>query len=113
MPYINIKTNASIPSTPMHTLKQQLGKNIELFSGKSEKWLMLGFEPEQLMYFAGSSEPLAMVEVNLFGECVPEEADAFTTKACARLSEQLHVTTDRIYIKYIQTPLWGWNGNNF
>ena len=113
MPYINIKTNVSITAATMHTLKEQLGKDIELFAGKSEKWLMLGFEPRQTMWFAGSNEPLAMAEVNLFGECSPEEAAAFTSKVCELLSEQLGVAADRIYVKYMQTPIWGWNGGNF
>lgn len=113
MPYINVKTNVPVAAAAMQTLKEQLGKDIELFAGKSEKWLMLGFEPEQSMWFAGSDAPLAMAEVNLFGGCTPEESAAFTAKVCARLSEQLGVASDRIYVKYMQTPYWGWNGSNF
>ena len=113
MPYINIKTNVSISKKMELALKEQLGKDIQLFAGKSEKWLMIGFDPEKTMWFAGSDAPLAIAEVNLFGNCSPDEADSFTSKVCTLLSEQLSVASDRIYVKYVQTPYWGWNGGNF
>lgn len=113
MPFVQIKTNTSITSVQQQRLKTQLGQDISTLPGKSEQWLMISFEPETHLWFRGTAEPAALVEVSAFGEIAPSAATAFTSQLCALLHDELGLSPDRIYVKYMSTPTWGWNGQNF
>lgn len=113
MPFINVKTNTSVSGDKETAIKSALGQAITAIPGKSESWLMVGIEPDHILYFRGDASPAAMVEVNIFGE---ENSNAFsnlTEKICTILNEQLEIEPSRIYVKYSATKEWGWNGSNF
>ena len=42
-----------------------------------------------------------------------EAADALTARVCDVIAGALGIAENRIYVKYAETPLWGWNGANF
>ena len=64
MPNIAVKTNVSISKEKETLLKSKLGQAIALLPGKSESWLMTGFEDGYHLYFRGdNSQPTAFVEV--------------------------------------------------
>lgn len=113
MPFINTKYSASITEQQETALKSALGKAISLV-GKSEGWLMLGFEQNCSMYFKGEkSEKLAFVEVSLFGGASSDCYNKLTGEICRIYGEVLGVPADKIYVKYSYTDDWGWNGRNF
>lgn len=66
MPFINVKTNAAVPSDKETAIKTALGQAISAIPGKSESWLMVGIEPEYILYFKGDNAPAAMVEVSIY-----------------------------------------------
>ncbi len=113
MPFINSKISTSITKEQETEIKTLLGQAIQAIPGKSESWLMLGFEPEYTLYFRGdNSEPIAFVEVSVFG---PENRQAFTTlteKICDIFHKILGIAPDHIYVKYEAVANWGWNGFN-
>ena len=39
--------------------------------------------------------------------------DALTARVCDVIAGALGIAENRIYVKYAETPLWGWNGANF
>ena len=45
MPFINSKISTSVSAEQEQALKTRLGQAISIVPGKSENWLMLGFEP--------------------------------------------------------------------
>ena len=53
MPFIGSKVTVKISPEKEKTIKERLGKAIELIPGKSETFLMVGFEDEYKLYFAG------------------------------------------------------------
>ena len=53
MPFINSKISISITEEQEETVKSRLGQAIATIPGKSENWLMVGFEPEYRLYFRG------------------------------------------------------------
>lgn len=113
MPFINVKTNISVSKDAETAIKSSLGQAITAIPGKTENWLMLGIEPDCILYFRGDASPAAMVEVSIFGE---ENSEAFcnlTEKICTILNEQLGIEPSRIYVKYSAVKNWGWNGSNF
>ena len=95
-------------------IKTLLGRAIELIPGKTENWLMLQFEDNCRLWFRGENEnPMAMVQVQVFGKAKAEYYDALTKRICALLEEYLSIQPENIYVKYEETSHWGWNGSNF
>lgn len=113
MPYIKTTTNVKIDAANAEVLKAKLGKAIEAFPGKSEAWLMLSFDSDKPMYFKGSPEPCAMVEVSLYGSVNPAAAEKMTALVSDIVAGELGIAPARIYVKYDGTDHWGWNGSNF
>lgn len=113
MPFINVKTNAAVSKEAEIAVKTDLGKAISAIPGKSEAWLMVGIEPEHILYFKGDDAPAAMVEVSVFGSANPAAFDKLTGEICGILNSRLNIEPSRIYVKYSATSNWGWNGGNF
>ncbi len=113
MPYIKTTANVKIDKAKADSIKAKFGKAIETFPGKSERFLMLAFEPEVPMYFGGSDAPCAMAEVSLFGAVNAEASNSMSAAICTILSEELGIDSARIYVKYSGFSDWGWNGSNF
>lgn len=114
MPFINTKTNVSISKDKEIAMKQKLGKAIELIPGKSEGWLMVGFEDEYSLYFKGKSDqPVAFVEVKLFGSAGTGAYNKLTAAITDILKDELNIAPNQIYVKYEEVSNWGWNGSNF
>ena len=62
---------------------------------------MLGFEPNYNLYFRGSnSEPLAMVEVSVFGGEDAAAFSALTAEICNIFHEIMNIAPDHVYVKY-------------
>ena len=114
MPYIDITTTKVATEAEAADLKARLGELISIFPGKSEAWLMIALRDGCKMAFRGTTDKdTAMVEVKLFGKAAKGACDEFTKAACAALNEVLKIPTDRIYIKYEECFLWGYDGENF
>ena len=113
MPFINVKTNVSVTGDKAEVIKSQLGRAITAIPGKSESWLMVGIEPEYKLWFKGTSEEAAMVEVSIFGGASHNAFTTLTSHITGILTDQLGIPSDRIYVKYSEVENWGWNGSNF
>ena len=113
MPYIHVQTNLPVSEPERELIKARLGQAVEALPGKSERWLMVRVEPECALWFAGSDEPAAMVDVSVYGGAPSEAYDALTARVCALLDAVLSLDPSRVYVKYSETPDWGWNGGNF
>lgn len=113
MPYINTKTNVKIEPKKEIELKEKFAKAIEVFPGKTEAWLMLNFEDNCHMYFKGSNEGCAFIEVKIFGRSAEKIFEKMTQEICSIVSNTLEIDKSRIYVKYEEIEYWGWNGKNF
>lgn len=113
MPYINSKVTVKLSKEQEETIKKKLGKAIELIPGKSENWLMLGFEDENSLYFRGQAfEKIAYVEVKLYGKADNAAYDQLTAAICKIFEEVLQIPSNQIYITYQEVGTWGHNGVN-
>ena len=114
MPFINSKVSVTITEEQEKELKSRLGQAISLIPGKSENWLMCGFEDNYHLYFKGdNSAPTAFIEVKVFGQENPSAFEKMTAEITKIFGEVLGIGADRIYIKYEAVSNWGWNGRNF
>ena len=114
MSFINSKVSVKINKEKELILKEKLGKAISLIPGKSESWLMVGFEDEYRLYFKGEASPkTAFVEVKIFGSAKRSDYEKLTAAICEIYQEVLDIPGDKIYVKYEEVSNWGWNGGNF
>ncbi|MDE6710178.1 MAG: hypothetical protein K2J76_06800 [Oscillospiraceae bacterium] len=113
MPFINVKANVNVTKEKAESIKSALGTAITAIPGKSEGWLMVGVEGDYTLYFKGTDEPAALVEVQIYGNHSGGAMSALTGKITGILSDNLGISADRIYVSYMCTENWGWNGNNF
>ncbi len=112
MPFINTKTNMKISKEKEIAIKTRFGQAISLIPGKSENWLMVGFEPETPLYFRGSdSEKIAFVDVSVYGRLSKSVCDKLTSEITKILRDELEI--EQVYIKYGEVEIWGFNGSNF
>lgn len=113
MPYVHLTTNLSIDGAKAELLKNNFGNMITDIPGKTEAWLMVNITPDAMLWFKGTAEPCAIVEVASFG--VPNRAayDKLTSHVTFMLQDFLGLPADRIYVRYHETPNWGYNGSNF
>ena len=114
MPFIDSKVSVALSKEQETELKTRLGQAISLIPGKSESWLMTGFEDNYHLYYRGdNSQPTAFVEVKVFGKENPSAFNALTAEITKIFQKVLGISPDHIYIKYEAVANWGWNGSNF
>ena len=113
MPFINTKFTGEISEAQQEAIETAFGKAVEVL-GKTESWLMVGFEQDCALYFRGNKPAsAAFVEVSIYGKASPAAFVSMTAEICRILTRELAVPADMIYVKYSPTEQWGWNGGNF
>lgn len=114
MPFINAKVTVKMSEEKKEAVKKKLGEAISLIPGKSEHWLMVGFEDSYDLYFQGNKDAeTAFIEVKIFGSASSAVYDKMTGVLCGIFEEELGIPAARIYVKYEEVSEWGWNGSNF
>ena len=116
MPYINCVTSQKLTEEEKERIKESLGKLIEVFPGKSEQWLYVGFRDGESLYFRGQKmEKGAIVEVKLLGNASRACKDEFTAKVCDLLNEEISVPGNSTYVTFQEYAAgnWGWNDGLF
>ena len=114
MPFINSKVSVAMSQEKKESVKAKLGQAISLIPGKSENWLMVGFEDSYDLYFQGNQDgPTAFVEVKIYGSASSGAYSELTGAICDIYQEELGIPKNRVYVKYEEVANWGWNGSNF
>ena len=112
MPYLKIQTNKEIADKSL-LMKEMTGLLMDKL-GKPEKYIMIAVEPLTEMFFGGTDEPTAFVELKSIG--LPVEATSELSEAiCRLLNKHLGIPQNRIYIEFSDAPrnMFGWNGGTF
>ncbi|MBQ8984107.1 MAG: hypothetical protein IJ079_11035 [Lachnospiraceae bacterium] len=113
MPFIESKITVKVSEEKRETIKARLGQEISLI-GKSENFLMVGFEDDYCLYMAGNKlEKGAYVAVRIYGGASSDAYDKLTGAICRIFEEELDIPARNVYVSYIGTKDWGWNGGNF
>lgn len=108
MPFIFSKVNVSLSKEQELLLKSQLGKAIALVPGKSEEYLLAGFEGGCHLYLRGDDkEPIAYVEADIFGNEEHTGYDRLTIAITKMFGEVLGIAPDHVYVNYRDIPGWG------
>lgn len=113
MPFIDSKITEPLSPEKKESIKTQLGQAVGIL-GKSESFLMVGFEDEYDLYMAGERlEKGAYVSVSLFGSASSQDYNNMTAEICRIYQRELDIPGDKIYVTYHGVGDWGWNGRNF
>ncbi|XP_004636370.1 macrophage migration inhibitory factor [Octodon degus] len=114
MPMFVLNTNVprtSVPDGFLSELTQQLAQA----TGKPAQYIAVHVVPDQLMTFAGSSEPCALCSLHSIGKIGGSQNRSYSKLLCGLLAERLRISPDRIYINYydMNAANVGWNGSTF
>ncbi|GKX66639.1 phenylpyruvate tautomerase MIF-related protein [Inconstantimicrobium mannanitabidum] len=114
MPFINSKITGKLSKEKKDFIKKKLGEIITNIPGKSEEYLMVGFQDQYSLYFKGKElEYGAFVEVKIFGKAPKDSLEKVTKEICSLYEEELNIPQDCIYITYQEIENWGYDGFNF
>ena len=94
---IQTKVNVAISPEQEARLKTSFGELMPLLY-KTEDWLMLSFEDHCRLYFKGSGEAAAFVEVKLYGAADRGAYNKMTAAVTALLNKELNIPSERIYV---------------
>lgn len=114
MPFLKIQTNKPLPEDAARALAARASGVVSSQLGKPEQYIMTSVEHNPAMQFAGSTEPLAYLELKSIG--LPESATADASAAlCELVSSETGINPARIYIEFSDAPrkMWGWDGGTF
>jgi len=112
MPLLELTTNTNIDD--QQHIAQQASKLTAQILGKPESYVMVKVMPAQTLIFAGTDEPAAHVKLKSLG--LPENNTAeLSSKICAFISENLNISSARIYIEFSnpERHMWGWDNRTF
>jgi len=114
MPYLKIQTNQPLDAAERQALLQKASAEVAARLGKSENYVMVAIEAGQDMLFAGSSDPLAYLELKSIG-LLETATPALSAALCQLISAELGIEQNRIYIEFANAArhLWGWDGTTF
>lgn len=111
MPFIIARVNVPVSMEQEREIKSCLGRAIEFVPGKSEKYLMIGFEDNYRFWLRGEdSQPAAYIEVSIFGNEDHAGYDRLTYAVTGAFAQVLGIAPENIYIKYDDIHVWGVNG---
>ncbi len=113
MPFIDSKVTVKLSDEKKDAIKSELGKAISVM-GKTESYLMVGFEDDYDLYLGGKNLDLgAFVDVRVLGQVNSSACDKMTGEICRIYEEQLGIPGSNVYVTYQGFADWGWNGRNF
>ncbi len=113
MPFIDSKITVPVSTEKRESIKSQFGQAISLL-GKSESFLMVGFEDNYDLYMGGEKlKKGAYVSVSLFGNASSDAYNKMTAEICRLYEKELGIPGDKVYVTYHGVNDWGWNGRNF
>jgi len=114
MPFLKIQTNTSLPEDTARDLAGRASALVAAQLGKPERYVMVSVETNPVMQFAGSTDPLAYLELKSIG--LPESSTGDASRAlCELVSVATGIEPERIYIEFSDAPrkMWGWNSSTF
>ena len=112
MPFIMSKVSMPVSAEQELQLKTRLGRAIELVPGKSENYLMVGFEQNCRIYLRGENVLAAFIEVSIFGNEDHAGYAELTAEITKIFSTTLGISAKNIYVKFDDIANWGVGGLN-
>lgn len=113
MPLVELKVSAPLDTNQKTAISKSLTTIVGKATGKGEQWVMVNVAENEFIFFQGSAEPCAYVNVKAYGNISDNGASEITQKVSALLKEQLGIPSGRVFVSFFGTQQWGFNGQNF
>ncbi|MCD6339500.1 MAG: hypothetical protein J7M29_09010 [Verrucomicrobia bacterium] len=106
--------NRKLEPEDLEGLLAELTDQVAGLLGKPKQFVQIVAETGLPMFFAGTGEPTAFVELRTLG-LPPDRISPLTEALCRFLHERVGTPPDRIFINYFDMPRthWGWNNRTF
>ncbi len=111
MPLISIETNQELAG---EDILKEVSQGIAAMLNKPQEYVMVKYQHNPNMLFAGDNQPLAYLQLKSLG--LPEhKTPQFTMSLCNLMQIHFDVTPERVYIEYSSPArhFWGWNNSTF
>jgi len=112
MPLLTIHTTTHIADKP--ALLAAASRLVADLLTKPESYVMVELHDGCDMLFAGSSAPLASLQLKSLG-LQAAQAEALSAALCDWTTAELGIASNRIYIEFSapERAMWGWNRSTF
>jgi phenylpyruvate tautomerase PptA (4-oxalocrotonate tautomerase family) len=109
MPYLKIQTNLPLTEKAEHNILKSASE-LE----KPEEFVMIAVQPDTPMFFAGSDDPVAFLELKSIA-LPASKTKQLSQSLCELIKEHLGIPMERVYVKFIDVKhsMWGWKGDTF
>lgn len=114
MPYLAIQTNLPLSKRAEKAILKNASRLVSELLEKPESFVMVAIDADTPMYFGGSDDPVAFLELKAVG--LPARRTKQLSEALCQLIEgHLGIARDRVYVKFIDVKgsMWGWKGDTF
>lgn len=114
MPLLSLESNQELTERQTAALLKDASQQIAQQLGKPERYVMVRYQYNPTLLFAGDSRPLAYLQLKSIA--LPQDATASLSQhLCQLLERHAQIPADRVYIEFtdVQRALWGWNGGTF
>ena len=110
MPLLNISTNKKIKNEQILLAKSS--NFISSLTNKPENYVMVQLTHSLSMYFAGTDELCAFIEIKSIGSLFPSK---MSKPICEFFSNELDISKERIFIFFqnVDPNMWAWNSRTF
>ncbi len=114
MPLLSIETNQTPPQEERLALLRAASELVAGALDKPERYVMVRFESNPHMLFAGSGDPLAFLQLKSIG-LDESRTPGLSAALCELMETRLGVPGGRTYIEFVAAPrrMWGYNGGTF
>ncbi|MES0371359.1 MAG: phenylpyruvate tautomerase MIF-related protein [Mariprofundaceae bacterium] len=112
MPVLSVHTNITIEDND--GLLKKASSIVSEALGKPEGYVMIMLSDREVMSFAGSTGPLAYVELKSLG-LTSDQTTSLSETICAFIEQNLSIDPSRIYIEFAspERAMFGWNRSTF
>ncbi|MBR1481426.1 MAG: hypothetical protein IJ598_00475 [Ruminococcus sp.] len=114
MPFIHVTTSAVVSDEQKRVMENRLSDAISLIPGKSDRYLMLAVQDGvSMMFHRETANPIAMVEVKIFGSASRDAYAALTAAVCDIMRDEAGVDGADCYVKFEECANWGYHSSLF
>lgn len=112
MPVIHINTNIVVEQP--HAFTKLISHEIAIALAKPESYVLVHLHMNQEMCFAGTTDPLAYVELKSLG-LTDSNTKELSANICDILLAELGIDPARVYIEFSapERQMFGWNSGTF
>ncbi|MDE6953844.1 MAG: hypothetical protein K2P09_08545 [Erysipelotrichales bacterium] len=110
MPFITFKTTKTLTLQQEVSLKEITGQLISILPNKSEEYLMIHIEDNQVMYFRGKELECMKISVQLYKNADLSYKQTFTKKLIKEVEEITGIPASQIYLTIEEFENWGMDG---